>query len=125
MEKCASECDGGTSAPKKTIYMDRDSNPNRQKSRRRLLAAAPSVLSKIPLSTVHILFRASPALASPGSPEKPRRDSSTSMPDAANIAGVKKEFSMVLLKETAYSEGNQSGRGFPYMCRRSWAAASA
>ena len=85
LEKSASECDGtgGTSAPKKTTYIRRDSNPDRQKVQPKLFAAAPSVLTKKPLSA------AMPFL---GSPEKPRRDSSTSMPNTANIVGVKKEF---------------------------------
>ena len=89
MEKSASECDGGTSAPKKTISMGRDSNPDRQKMQPRLLAAAPSDLTQKALSTVYMLLIASPALASPGCPEKPRRDSSTS---TANIVRAKKEF---------------------------------
>ena len=46
MEKSASECDGGTSAPKKTVYMRRDSNPDGQKSSQRLVAAEPPVLIK-------------------------------------------------------------------------------
>ena len=44
MEKSASECDGGTSAPKKTVYMGRDSNADGQKASRRLVATMPSVL---------------------------------------------------------------------------------
>ena len=92
MEKSASECDGSTSAPKKTVYMGRDSNPAGQKDSRRLFAAAPSVLIVRISDTIYILFGTSPALASPGCPEKPRRDSSTSMPSTANIVRVKKEF---------------------------------
>ena len=37
MEKSASECDGSTSAPKKTVYMGRDSNPDGQKAQEGLL----------------------------------------------------------------------------------------
>ena len=106
MEKSASECDGGTSAPKKTVYMGRDSNPDGQKSSPRLVAAEPPALIKGILSTVYIQLVASPALPSPGCPEKARRDSCTSMPNRGHIVYIKKALYIVLLKVLANSEGN-------------------
>ena len=85
MEKSASECDGGTSAHKKTVSMGGDSNPDGQKSSGRLVAAEPPALVKEGSGTVYIQLVASPALPSPGCPEKARRDSCTSMPNRGDI----------------------------------------
>ena len=114
MEKPASECDGGTSAPKKTVYILGTRTPTVKKSSLRRVAADLSVLLCSIMSAGYIQLIASPALPSPGSPEKARRDSCTIMPNRGDTVWIQKEIHVVLLKEIANSaKGN---RGDFHIC---------